>query len=104
MNDGNVNLDSAVLELRYLGYRIEQIHLLYRLLHSQRTTDASPSESSADVQASIHLFIEAISAEITRLLPQESALLYRYELLLCDLLIPAGDDVITEDLTRCRND
>ena len=85
--------------------------MLYRLLHSQHntdptqnSTDPSPSDSYADVQASIQLFVEAISAEITRLLSRESVLLHRYELLLCDLLIPAGDDVITEDLTRCKYD
>lgn len=70
MNGENTNIGSTGLELRYLCHRIQQIHLLYRLLHSQHTTDASPSESATDVQASIHLFVEAISAEISQIAPK----------------------------------
>ena len=55
-----------------------------------------------NVNAQLMLFIESVTKEIERLVLMDTELLFRYETMLCDVLIPASDELITEELTRCK--
>ena len=110
-------IDASLLELRYLCYRLQQIQLLYLQLqlnehtsnNNEKTnnnitslTSTSSSLSIANVNAQIMLFLESVTKEIERLVLIDTDLLFRYETILCDVLIPASDELVTEELTRCK--
>ena len=81
------------LELQFQCLRLQQLALLYRFVSADETPDDS-------LTVSLQLFLETAGEALTKAMSRGDDQIFPLEQMLCDVLIPAGDSFITEDLTR----